>query len=220
LMRSLPKPGLWMVYLKQGLAFGMYATAAWLVWVLAEQAGANAVAAVLGAMVVAGFGAWVFGATRMLSARARGVGALVTLIATGVALAMLWLVSASPPGAAATVDLSGIVSEPYSKSRLSSLQAANRADFVNATAAWCITCLVNEETVLSGAKVRGAFADQHIAYLVADWTRRNPEITALLARHGRSGVPLYLYYPQGRSRPLILPQILTEAEILEALNTR
>jgi thiol:disulfide interchange protein DsbD len=101
---------------------------------------------------------------------------------------------------------------------LAALRAANRAVFVNATAAWCITCLVNDEAALSGARVRQAFAQHHVAYVVADWTRRDPEITALLAEHGRPGVPLYLYYAPGAVEPKVLPQILTERAVLDALN--
>jgi thiol:disulfide interchange protein len=100
---------------------------------------------------------------------------------------------------------------------LSALRAAHRAVFVNATAAWCITCLVNEEAALSYARVREAFADNHTAYLVADWTRRDPEITKLLAEHGRTGVPLYLYYAPGALEPKVLPQILTEGSVLAVL---
>jgi thiol:disulfide interchange protein DsbD len=85
------------------------------------------------------------------------------------------------------------------------------------TAAWCITCLVNDDAALSHARVRDAFADNRIAYLVADWTRRDPEITRLLAEHGRTGVPLYLYYAPGAVDAKVLPQILTEGEVLDAL---
>jgi thiol:disulfide interchange protein DsbD len=97
------------------------------------------------------------------------------------------------------------------------LRAENRAVFINATAAWCITCLVNDKAALSSARVHDAFAAKHVAYLIADWTRRDPAITALLAAHGRSGVPLYLYYAPGAPEPKVLPQILTEGEVLAAL---
>ncbi len=89
--------------------------------------------------------------------------------------------------------------------------------FVDATAAWCITCLVNEDAVLSRASVKSAFAAKNVAYLVADWTNQNPEVTALLKDNGRSGVPLYLYYAPGARTPIILPQILTESGVLGAL---
>jgi thiol:disulfide interchange protein DsbD len=216
LMRALPKPGAWMIRFKQALAFAMYGTAAWLVWVLAQQAGANAVAAVLAAMVITGFAAWIWGVSRFYSPRGRGIGALVTLIAIVAALSCLSILKSSP-APAATINVTGLPSESYSAVRLASLRGENRAVFVNATAAWCITCLVNDEAALSGARVKDAFAQKHIAYLIADWTRRDPEITALLAAHGRSGVPLYLYYAPGAAEPRVLPQILTEGEVLAAL---
>jgi thiol:disulfide interchange protein DsbD len=90
--------------------------------------------------------------------------------------------------------------------------------FVDATAAWCITCLVNEDAVLSRQSVKDAFAAKKVAYLVADWTNRNDEITALLKQNGRSGVPMYLYYAPGAPAPLILPQILTGQNVQAALN--
>jgi thiol:disulfide interchange protein DsbD len=220
LMRALPKPGAWMLRFKQALAFAMYGTAAWLVWVLAQQAGANAVAAVLAAMVAVGFGAWVWGASRSASPRGRGIGALVTLIALVAALSCLAVLKTTAAQArGGGINVSGILSEPYSASRLEALRSANRAVFVNATAAWCITCLVNDETALSRAEVRQAFAEQHIVYLIADWTRRDPEITKLLADHGRTGVPLYLYYAPGALEPKVLPQILTEGAVIAALKS-
>jgi thiol:disulfide interchange protein DsbD len=97
------------------------------------------------------------------------------------------------------------------------LREANRPVFINVTAAWCITCLVNEKVAFSGARVREAFARRHVAYLIADWTNRDPEITALLQDNGRSGVPLYLYYPSGGGAARALPQILTEQALLEAI---
>jgi thiol:disulfide interchange protein DsbD len=205
--------------IKQILAFPLYAAAAWLVWVLAQQSGANAVAAALAAMVAAGFAAWVWGLTRHFSARGRGIGAFVTALAIIAALSCLWFIKSAPPATAATVNVTGLPSEPYSESRLASLRAENRPVFINATAAWCITCLVNDEAALSSARVHDAFAARHIAYLIADWTRRDPAITALLSAHGRSGVPLYLYYAPGAPEPKVLPQILTEGEVLAALGT-
>jgi thiol:disulfide interchange protein DsbD len=90
---------------------------------------------------------------------------------------------------------------------------------VDATAAWCITCLVNEDAVLSRDSVKSAFASKKVVYLVADWTNQNPEITALLKENGRSGVPLYLYYAPGSTKPQVLPQILTEGVVLGALGS-
>ena len=110
----------------------------------------------------------------------------------------------------------GLGYEPFSPSRLEALTAEHRPVFVNLTAAWCLTCLVNEHTTLDRAAVRRAFADRQIVALKGDWTRQNPDITAFLQQFGRSGVPLYLLYDR-TGAPTILPQILTEGEILDAV---
>jgi len=218
LLRLLPKPGAWMLRFKQALAFPMYAAAAWLVWVLAQEAGSSGLIAALAGMVALAFAAWAWDASRSASVRWRIAGALFAAAALLLALSTLWLAgSARPATAASNSDTSGLPSEPYSAAKLASLRNANRAVFVNATAAWCITCLVNERIAFSGARVRDAFAAKHIAYLVADWTNRNPEITALLDAHGRSGVPLYLYFAPGVPGAKVLPQVLTEDTVLGAL---
>jgi thiol:disulfide interchange protein DsbD len=103
--------------------------------------------------------------------------------------------------------------EPWSPRRLAEARAEGRPVFVNFTAAWCITCLVNEQTSLASAAVKAAFARKGVAYLKGDWTSRDPEISRVLERHGRSGVPLYLLYT-GRGEPVVLPQILTPATVL------
>ncbi|MEI9994498.1 MAG: protein-disulfide reductase DsbD domain-containing protein [Rhizomicrobium sp.] len=216
LLRALPRPGTWMIVFKQALAFAMYGTAAWLVWVLAQQAGANAVAAVLAAMVAVGFGAWIWGLSRSFAPRGRGIGALLTLVAILAALSCLSVLKALP-AQASSVNATGLASEPYSAARLAALRGEGRPVFVNATAAWCITCLVNDEVALSGPRLKAAFARRHVAYVVADWTRRDPAITALLSVHGRYGVPLYLYYPPGAAEATVLPQILTEDTVLAAI---
>jgi thiol:disulfide interchange protein DsbD len=99
------------------------------------------------------------------------------------------------------------------------LRASGKPVFVDATAAWCITCLVNEQAVLSRAAVKDAFRQKQVVYIVADWTNRNEAITRLLEANGRSGVPLYLYYAPGADKPVILPQILTESGVLGAIGS-
>ena len=126
---------------------------------------------------------------------------------------------AVPQATAAPQAQTTKLGEPYTAAKLASLRAANRPVFVDATAAWCITCLVNEDAVLSRDTVKGAFASKNVAYLVADWTNQNPEITQLLKDNGRSGVPLYLYYAPHATTPVILPQILTESGVLGALGS-
>jgi DsbC/DsbD-like thiol-disulfide interchange protein/cytochrome c biogenesis protein CcdA len=210
----LPKPGAWMLTLKQFLAFPMYGAAAWLVWVLAQEAGPNGVAIVLAAFVSLALAAWLWAITRHLSPRGRGLGALSALL---VLMAGLYGVSFLREAVAAGPTQSAKVGEPYTAAKLIGLRAANRPVFVDATAAWCITCLVNEDAVLSRPSVKRAFAAKNVTYLVADWTNQNPEITDLLKSNGRSGVPLYLYYAPGARDPVILPQILTEGGVLGAI---
>jgi thiol:disulfide interchange protein DsbD len=214
LLSAIPKPGAWMLTFKQFLAFPMYAAAAWLVWVLAQEAGPRGVAIVLGAMVLLALAAWLWSITRNISARGRIIGALAALLVLVIALCGLAGLQGSAAAPAASTARAG---EAYTAAKLASLRAAHRPVFVDATAAWCITCLVNEDAVLSRPSVKSAFAGKNVAYLVADWTNQNPQITQLLKDNGRSGVPLYLYYAPGAASPVILPQILTENTVLGAL---
>jgi thiol:disulfide interchange protein len=217
LSRLLPKPGAWMLAFKQALAFPMYGAAAWLVWVLAQEAGPQGVIAILAGMVVLAFAAWAWGASRNANARWRIAGAVFAIAGALAALFSLTLVGSQPGTAAQTAATGSIPSQPYSDAKLGELRAQQRPVFVDATAAWCITCLVNEKVAFDNARVQQIFAAKHIAFLVADWTNRNPAITALLQAHGRSGVPLYLYYAPGASEAKVLPQILTEDEVADAI---
>ncbi|RZA14737.1 MAG: hypothetical protein EOP93_18105 [Lysobacteraceae bacterium] len=200
--------GIW----PRALAFPMYAAAAWLVWVLSLQAGPTGVAVVLAAMIALALAAWLWSVTRNGSARIIGI--VVALLVLGAGLYGLTLLKAGDGAAAVPRAAHG---EPYTAAKLAEYRAAGRPVFVDATAAWCITCLVNEEAVLSKDGVQQAFAAKKVVYMVADWTNRNPEITTLLKENGRSGVPLYAYYAPGAASPKILPQILTESEVLSAL---
>jgi thiol:disulfide interchange protein DsbD len=126
-------------------------------------------------------------------------------------LAVLVLPFLHAQAAAPALSLPG--AEPYTAARLAALRAAGRPVFVDATAAWCITCLVNERAVLDKPAVQAAFAARHVNVLVADWTNRDGAITALLQANGRDGVPLYLYYAPGAAVPVTLPQVLTPGEV-------
>jgi thiol:disulfide interchange protein/DsbC/DsbD-like thiol-disulfide interchange protein len=211
LARRLPRPGLWMDRLKQGLAFPMYAAAAWLVWVLSEQAGSPAVLAALAGAVLIGFAAWAIGIAQGSGGR---VGRVIGAAAVVGALALLPGLSAAPRPAQAAAE----AGEAWSEARLAALRAEGRPVFVNMTAAWCITCKVNERIALATEATRQAFAARDIALLTGDWTRGDPAITAVLRAHQRDGVPLYLFYPAGGGAPRVLPQILTEGIILETIN--
>jgi thiol:disulfide interchange protein DsbD len=220
LHRILPKPGAWMLRFKQILALPMYAAALWLVWVLAQQVNHDGLIAALAAFAALGVALFVWGATRSGPDWKRYAGtflALVGLAGTVVALSFVEHAQAPAPSPS---QFAGMKAQAYTPELLEKLRNQHRAVFVDATASWCITCLVNEEAALSRPAVRKEFADKHVALLVADWTNRNPQITALLDAHGRSGVPLYLYYAPGAPEPKILPQILTEGSVLQALETK
>jgi thiol:disulfide interchange protein/DsbC/DsbD-like thiol-disulfide interchange protein len=213
-LRALPRPGVWMETLKQALAFPVYATAAWLVWVLAQQVDPRGLLAALIGLVLVGFAAWAFERGRDAAPASRwtlqALAALAMLAVGGIALSLPR--DRTAPAAQAAAD--GI--EPFTQARLDALVIAHRPVFVNMTAAWCITCAVNETTSLSTRAVRAAMAERGVTYLKGDWTNQNPEITRLLEQHGRSGVPLYLLYG-GTDAPQVLPQILTEGTVLSAL---
>jgi thiol:disulfide interchange protein len=215
--RVLPRPGAWMGVLKQVLAFPLYATVAWLVWVLTQEvAPAGEFAAMLG-LVLTGFAVWVYGETRLAAPAPRRLGG--GLAAAGIAVAIVlaaMLPRAGANAAASRVASGGLPYQQFSAARLAALNAEHKPVFVNLTAAWCITCLVNERATLDREAVRDAFASHGVVALKGDWTRQDPEIAALLESFGRSGVPLYLLYDGGGS-PTVLPQILTESEVIGAI---
>ena len=173
----------------------------------------------LAAGLVLAFGLWLFGRSQETTGKKRTAGYVAAALAV---LGAIAFVPAS--GFTATQTRAAIAEgggelgyESYSAAKLAGLRAEGRPVFVNATAAWCITCLVNEKVALSGDAVSKAFADHKVAALKADWTNRDSEITALLASQGRSGVPLYLYFRPGSETPVVLPQILTPSSVLAAI---
>jgi thiol:disulfide interchange protein len=218
LLSRLPRPGPWMETLRQLLAFPVYATVAWLVWVLGQQVGPEGLFAALAGLVLVGLAAWSFNATQAAhgGGRRAAAGMLAASIA-GIAIAFVGVQRDQGVAAGASQPASTAAYEPFTRARLDELVAARRPVFVNLTAAWCITCLVNERTALSSEAVKQAFAAKNIGYLKGDWTNRNPEITRLLQKHGRSGVPLYLLYADG-GEPVVLPQILTPTTVLDEIN--
>ena len=225
LQRRLPRPGVWMDVLKQALAFPMFAAAIWLVWVIAQQAGPMGVLAALAGMGLLALAAWIRSVSRNAAPRWRWTGAGAVIASLAAAVALLPAVSALGGEALPSAAISGASSqgaaadhEPYSPERLAELRAQGKPVFVNLTASWCITCLVNERVALSTEEVRGAFEQQGVTYLKGDWTRQDPRITELLKQHDRSGVPLYLFYPAGTgSDAQVLPQLLTPGIVTTAL---
>ena len=211
LARLLPRPGAWMDWLKQVLAFPMYGAAAWLVSVLSQEAGPAGVMAAAAGTVTVGFAAWLLGRAQSGSGIARRVGLAFAAIAAVAPAALLPGLQAAP-----AVSAAADTAEAFSPARLASLREAGRPVFVNMTAAWCVSCLVNERVALSPGAVQAAFTQHNVAYLKGDWTRQDPAISAYLQAHGRDGVPLYVYYPPGGAGE-VLPQILTESGILRQL---
>lgn len=228
LQRRLPRPGLWMERAKQVLAFPMYAAAIWLVWVLAQQAGVNALVIALGGMLLIAFAAWLYNTTLLSSTRVRRAGTVFAIALITFVLGVSYLnVNANSLNAVnSTVNTNANKAhksaeqnwEPYSEARLAELLREGNPVFLNFTASWCISCLVNERVALSDASVKETFKQQGIVYLKGDWTNRDAAITQFLQKFNRSGVPLYVFYPAGQSaQPAELPQILTPDRVIAAV---
>jgi thiol:disulfide interchange protein len=213
LTRHMPRPGPWMSVLRQALAFPIYAASVWLVWVVSTEAGPSGVLGTAAGLVLLGFAAWAAGRAQGANREWRRIGHAAALAAGLAAVAILPGLAAAPP--APTQEASG-GAEPFSAARLAALRHDGRPVFVDMTASWCITCIVNERVALEPEAVRTAFATDHVALLRGDWTRQDPAITAFLRAHGHDGVPLYVFYPAG-GEPQVLPQILTPGTVLAAL---
>ncbi|MES2033163.1 MAG: protein-disulfide reductase DsbD domain-containing protein [Pseudomonadota bacterium] len=220
LLRRMPRPGPWMETLRHVLAFPMYGAVAWLIWVLAQQTGPIGLANALGAGVLIAFAAWLFGLAqrRPPAPIVRGLAALAAVGAIAlIALLAFEKPAVAAPGAAAS-ETAEVPYEAWTADRVAALQAEGRPVFVNFTAAWCVTCQVNEKTSLGTKTVAEALKRNNAVYLKGDWTNRDAAIAAALAEHGRAGVPLYLVYGAKGGEPVILPQLLTEGLVAEALD--
>ena len=233
-LRWLPRPGRWMESFRQALAFPLYATSAWLAWVLGQQAGIDAVLALaIGAVLIA-LAAWLYGrfvqqaqtaqVDPAVARRRRGLAAALAVLALVGGLLVAWpSPDARPPGTPAASGVApGATADaaawyPWSAETVSRALADGRPVFVDFTAAWCVSCQANKALVLSRDPVVTEMRRRNVLQLRADWTNRDPAITQELARHGRNGVPLYLVYVPGESAPRVLPEILTSALVMEAL---
>ena len=222
LLKFVPRPGPWMEGLKKLLAFPMYGAAAWLVWVLTQQSGPTALAAVLAAGVALALGAWIWGAAQQAQAAGSrpvlryGLGVVAIVVGIGLAVAGLRAEPAASAAAAVEAGGSELPSEPYDPARLVELTQSGRPVFVDFTAAWCITCQVNERVALFRPDVAKAFAKANAVYMRADWTRRDAGIAKALSDHNRAGVPLYLVYDKSGGEQ-VLPQVLTPQMVTQAL---
>ena len=211
--RLLPRPGPWMDTLRRLLAFPMFATVAWLVWVLGQQSGIDGAGALLALLVCLAAVAWALtlrGRTRIVLAGALvGITALVGFSIGGNLLRPI--VTTASAGA-----LPDERWQPWSTTRVAELHAAGRPVFVDFTAAWCITCQYNKKATLSDPAVLADFDSRRVAMLRADWTRQDPAITAALAALGRSGVPVYVLHAPGKP-PRVMTEILSRRELQDAL---
>lgn len=217
LHKLLPKPGKWMETLKQVFAFPMFLTAAWLLSVLADLAGSAAVGwALVGATALA-FAVWI---SRTGGGPARR-GAALAALAIGFALPA---VQANVPEGAASMAGAGTVpayaEAAWSPEAVDEYLAEGRPVFVDFTASWCASCQVNKLTTLKTRKVKAAFDEANVAFLVADFTHKDPEIAEELKRRGRAGVPMYLWYPAGSREPQILPELLTQELVIGLVEGR
>ncbi len=207
----LPRPGAWMDTFKQMLAFPMYLTAVWLLWVLAKQRGADAIGLVLVGAVVLALGLWWWEKARW---RERVLPRMLAVALIGASLWTVVAVQRMPAPERAVAAEAGVVA--YSADALAQLRRDGRVVFVNMTADWCVTCKANERTVLARDGFRTALDAAGAVYMKGDWTDVDPEITAFLESHGAVGVPLYVVYPR-QGEPVVLPTVLTQDTVAQAL---
>ncbi|MBB5188691.1 thiol:disulfide interchange protein DsbD [Zhongshania antarctica] len=202
-LRRLPKPGQWMITLRQLLAFPLLATAVWLSWVVGRQTGANGMALILSAWLLIGFGLWLY---------RQGLAAKILAIVAYIGALSLMLIGLNKP-----IENNANVTG-FDSSQIQRLRESGQNVFLDVTADWCITCAANEALVLHTDTIRAAFILHNVHYVTADWTRYDPAITQLLADYQRNGIPLYIYFPADLSAsPIVLPQVLSKSMLLRLL---
>lgn len=208
LQRQMPKPGLWMATLRHLLAVPMFLTMLALLWVLGQQVSTNVLTACVGYAMLAAFGLWLTGLRqRAMKPKAWLPAVLALLLAGSLGLNQLAQASAQPKAA--------VSQQAFDREKLARLQEGNKPVFLYFTADWCMTCKVNEQVAIDRRATAEAFAEAGVEMMRGDWTNGDPEITAFLEQHGRSGVPLYLWYTPGQREPLTLPQILGPDTLIE-----
>ena len=211
LSNRLPKPGAWMELTKQILAFPLYATVAWLLWVLSQQVDQASLLVAFMSLVLLSFFLWCW---QKLRTNTRLIYKTVLMLLLILTLAATLGQQHAP--ASANHQTEGEW-QAYDPVRLNELQRNGQAVLVNFTAAWCITCLVNEKVAISRPTVQSQLREQGVVYMKADWTNKDQRITEMLNRYGRNGVPLYLLFPGNGQDALVLPNILTVGILTDAL---
>jgi thiol:disulfide interchange protein len=213
----LPRPGAWMETFKQLLAFPIYASVIWLLWVLTLQTGASGMAITLCGMLLIVLLIWLQPLFSEKPLAYRVLALLGFLFIMAMSLPTLDRMQVSANSNVHAIE--GIPSVPYSKEALAELRNAGKAVYVDATAAWCLTCQLNARSALLTPRTLSFFKQQEITLMIADWTLRNEEITAFLSSFGYEGVPLNVFYPAGGD-PVILPQLLTENIVINTITTK
>lgn len=216
LARKLPRPGRWMETLKQALAFPLYLSAVWLLWVLGQQVGIDGAALALVGVIVLIFALWWLERVADDEGRGRIVHQVLAAAVAAAALYPVMVIARGDFAAPAQAAVQGRW-EPYSAARLAELRAAGTPVFIDMTAAWCATCKVNERIALSSDRFFGALEEHGVVAMKGDWTDYNAEITTFLQEFGAAGVPLYVVYPKGNGKPEVLPQVLTPDLVLRAI---
>lgn len=234
-LRFVPKPGPWMERFKQFMGVLLMGTVVWLLSVLGSQAGAEAIVAAAWFLLAVGVACWAIGWGFELSGtpskRTISIVAALALVGFGYflfperQLSALGADGGTPPPVEVTSgekagdrEAEGIDWKPFSVEAVNALVAENKTVFVDFTADWCLTCKVNERTALSNDRVIDAFREYEVEALVADYTRRQPEITKILNDFGRAGVPMYIIFPAGRPEDyILLPEVLTPSLVIEKL---
>ena len=213
--RVMPRPGHWMVTFKTFMAFPMFATVAWLVWILGQQSGIDGAGTLLGLLVLMALVIWTF----TLTGKVRVVAVSLSLLTAALALStagpsVVKLMELGPTGTSAVSATEHW--QPWAPGRVEQLMGEGRSVFVDFTAAWCVTCQYNKKTTLSNSDVLADIDAKNVALLRADWTRRDPAVTAALKELGRSGVPVYVIYKAGRA-PVVMSEILSVGDVRREL---
>ena len=225
LRRLVPRPGAWMVTLRQFLVFPLLATAAWLTWVVGRQAGVDVMGALLAAMTIVSLSLWLFGKLGHSDRASVRYGGLLLASAAFVSAVIFAVVAslnanptAAPAGNAGEATGSELAWQPFSDSTLRLARQSGSPVLLDVTADWCLTCKVNERVAFASDRVRATLDSANVQMLRADWTNRSPDITRLISGFGRSGVPVVALYPPGeQSDPVLLPTLLTPGIVIQAL---
>lgn len=220
-MRLLPRPGTWMEHFKQGAGFVLLATIVYYLYVVGAQKGPNGIVWTVGLLVVVAVGCWIYGTfltPGSSAATQRKAWVALLLVLAGGSWFTVARIAETEARPSELAEKGGIPWEKYTAARLDAAIAARTPVFIDFTADWCVNCKFNEKTVLETDAVRAALKDKGFLALKGDWTRSDPEITKVLRKHQRAGVPLYLVFAPGKAEPQVLPELLTRQIVLDALN--